>query len=475
MGAAAVPSSASQAPFAAGGRRSAPFRRLFVFSALDSNAPTKCPILVLSISTKQSTRVNAVSIEEAPPATSPLSPPSESFAVEFDYNEVAAALESIYELSPADFSDVEEGRIEKGNEDVGFVKVVRNSERKVERLSLEKRVALKRRRRRRKEEDGVVRDQYASNDLGSLDWKKTKIPPVLSSSEQMRLFKMMQPMKAIYGVKQNLHSDLLREPSHGEMAAVLSISVSELRRQVEVGRAARNKLIKHNLRLVLFFINKYYPEIANGQKFQDLCQAGAEGLIKAIDRFEPKRGCRLSTYGLFWIRHSIIRSMTLSSFTRVPLGIQSFRQEIQKTKLKLSFEFGRQPTEKEIIDHVGISQERYYDIIKTSKPVLSLNSKHGVTQEEFIKGITDIDSVGGNKRRQPAVIRLALDDVLDSLKPKESLVIRQRYGLDGKGDRTLGEIAGNLNISREMVQQHELKALMKLKHPVRVDYLRRYV
>ncbi|MFS8013690.1 putative RNA polymerase sigma-70 region 2, RNA polymerase sigma-70 region 4 [Helianthus anomalus] len=146
---------------------------------------------------------------------------------------------------------------------------------------------------------------------------------------------------------------------------------------------------QHNLRLVLFVMNKYFQEFANGRNFQDLYQAGVKGLITAIDCFEPGRKLQLSTYALFWIRHTIIRSMTLSSFFKVPFGLESNRN----------------------------------------------------TKGE-----------------------------------KEAMVMRQRYGLDGKGNRTLGEIAGNLNISREMVRKHEVKALMmKLKHPTRVQYLRHYL
>lgn len=424
-------------------------------------------------------------------------PKKEKADTELDYNEVAAALENIYKLSPgADVADAEgfdrkRRRDLGGGENINNIIVVRNRKRRARRLSLDKRVERKRRSR-----DGEIRSSFSeqdgeeeeedverlvreysvsSTDLVSLDWKKMKIPPVLSSSEQARLFKLMQPMKAIFEVKENLHNDLNKELTEGELAAAVNMTVPQLRRHIEVGQAARNKLIKHNLRLVLFVINKYYQEIASGDKFQDLCQAGVKGLITAIDRFEPKRGFRLSTYGLFWIRHSIIRSMTTSSFTRVPFGIESVRQEIQKAKLELMCELQRLPTEEEIISRVGISPERYHDVMKASKSVYSLNSRHVVTQEEFINAITDIDGVGGDKRRQPALLRLALDDVLDSLKPKESLVIRQRYGLDGKGNRTLGEIAGNLNISREMVRKHELKALMKLKHPARLDYLRRYI
>lgn len=84
-------------------------------------------------------------------------------------------------------------------------------------------------------------------------------------------------------------------------------------------------ILQHNLRLVLFVMNKYFQDFANGPRFQDLCQAGVKGLITAIDRFEPKRRYRLSTYALFWIRHAIIRSMTVSSFVRVPFGLESVR------------------------------------------------------------------------------------------------------------------------------------------------------
>ncbi|KAL3834208.1 hypothetical protein ACJIZ3_008944 [Penstemon smallii] len=444
---------------------------------------------------KRSERVNAVAIEEAAPST-----------LELDYNEAAAKLEYLYKRSPAtDVSDDEvkdqvikrrqprrkrTGEAEGAEKKIG-VNVVRSPRKKGKRLSLEKRIALRekkegefvasnqKRKHGKNDEydkiDRLVRDYSASTNVVSLDWKKMKIPPVLSSSEHVWLFKLMQPMKAILQVKETLQNDLGREITHNELAEAIKIDAVQLGKQLEVGRAARNKLIKHNLRLVLFVMNKYFQDFANGTRFQDLCQAGVKGLITAIDRFEPKRKFRLSTYGLFWIRHAIIRSITISSFTKVSFGLDSVRVEIQKAKLELLFELQRLPTVEEIIDRVGISLERYHEVMRVSKPVLSLHARHAVTQEEFINGITDFDGAEGNNRRQPALLRLALDDVLDSLKPKESLVIRQRYGLDGKGDRTLGEIAGNLNISREMVRKHEVKALMKLKHPARVDYLRQYI
>ncbi|CAI9092508.1 OLC1v1027763C1 [Oldenlandia corymbosa var. corymbosa] len=445
---------------------------------------------------KRPDRVKAVSVEQATPTT-----------LELDYNEAAAKLESIFKRSPAtsvsdvDVKDYEIKRTrhrrkgtkeanvdsERGSKNV----LVRSRRKKSQRLNLDERIALRKEKElglitsswkaKHSEDDQeeninrLIREYSDSTKLASLDWKKMKIPPVLPSSEHAWLFKLMQPMKAIAEVKEDLQNKLSREPTDAELAEATNKDVIQLRKDIEVGRAARNKLIKHNLRLVLFVMNKYFQDFSNGPKFQDLCQAGVKGLITAIDRFEPKRKFRLSTYGLFWIRHAIIRSLTLSSFTKVPFGLESVRVDIQKAKLELLFELKRMPTDDEIIERAGISPERYHEVTRASKPILSLHAKHSTTQEEFINAITDVDGVDGDKRRQPALLRLALDDVLDSLKPKESLVIRQRYGLDGKGDRTLGEIAGNLNISREMVRKHEVKALMKLKHPARVDYLRRYV
>ncbi|KAG8381168.1 hypothetical protein BUALT_Bualt06G0094300 [Buddleja alternifolia] len=436
-------------------------------------------------------RVNAVAMDEASPST-----------LDLDYSEAAAKLEYLYKQSPVFDEEVKKcrtkrkqpprkktGEAEETDNKIAE-NVVRSQRSEGKRLSLEKRIALKmkkegefvtssqKKKLGKNDEDEkidrLVRDYSASSDLVSLDWKKMKIPPVLPSTEHAWLFKLMQPMKAILQVKETLQNDLERELTDDELAEATNMHIAQLRKQLEVGRAARNKLIKHNLRLVLFVINKYFQDFANGPRFQDLCQAGVKGLITAIDRFEPKRKFRLSTYGLFWIRHAIVRSMTLSSFTKVSFGLESVRVEIQKAKLELLFELQRLPTEEEIIDRVGISPERYHEVMRVSKPIYSLHARHTVTQEEFINGITDVDGVEGDNRRQPAILRLALDDVLDSLKPKESLVVRQRYGLDGKGDRTLGEIAGNLNISREMVRKHEVKAFMKLKHPARVDYLRRY-
>lgn len=417
-----------------------------------------------------------------------------------DYNEVAAALETIYKLSPA--VEVEEKKRQGGNEDDGGGEAKKKRKRRVagrstvvvrsrrrrggRRMDLGKRVEMKgaaaasreqQQQQQGGEEQGerefeemLLREHSVSTDMGSLDWKRMKIPPVLTSSQSARLFKTMQPMK------ESLREELQRDPTDAEVAEATGMTVHQLRRRLDVGRAARNKLIKHNLRLVPYALNKYYPDMGGDERFDELCQAGANGLITAIDRFEPKRGFRISTYALFWIRHSIVRAMTLSSFTRFPFAMESERQEIGRAREELAFELGRPPTDEEVRARVGLSPQRYRDVLRMARPTYSLHARNRVTQEELIGEVTDAEAVGVDAGgKHDALLRLAIDDLLDSLKPKESLVIRQRFGLDGRGRRTLSEVAGNLSISREMVRKYELKALMKLKHPTRVEYLRRYM
>ncbi|XBJ21061.1 hypothetical protein VPH35_011780 [Triticum aestivum] len=283
-------------------------------------------------------------------STAPSKLPAPSPAPEgTDYDEVAATLETLYKLSPviveedgkrskkqaATKKKRKQGRAKSGAATTTAATprrtvVVRSQRRR--RMDLGKRVEMRdlaagkedeHRDGERAFEEALLREHAVSTDMGSLDWRWMKIPPVLSAPQSARLFKIMQPMKAILEVQENLRNELQSEPTDVEVAEAMNMPVQRLRRLRDVGRAARNKLIKHNLRLVLYAINKYYPDMTGDERFADLCQAGANGLITAIDRFEPKRGFRISTYALFWIRHSVVRAMTLSSFTRFPFAMES--------------------------------------------------------------------------------------------------------------------------------------------------------
>lgn len=484
---------------AGGGAAAKPRRRRSSPAASTSCAALKSP-------EKQSTAAAAAKVPPRRPARRSATPAPEEAAAagaSTDYGEVAAVLETLYQLSPTVVEeDEEESSIKEAEKKKQKQRrktktlpamkttVVVRSRRRGRRMDLGKRVEMREAAAGGKLggddeaaefEEALLREHGVSTDMGGLDWRRTKIPPVLSAAHSSRLFKLMQPMKAIFQVKENLESELGREPTDAELGAAMNMAVPRLRRHRDVGRAARNKLIKHNLRLVLYAINRYYPDMAgggDGGKFEEVCQAGANGLITAIDRFEPRRGFRLSTYALFWVRHSISRAMAaLSSFTHFPFAMESERREIGKAREELAWELGRAPTDEETMRKAGVSPARYRDVARMSRPAGSLHARNRVTQEELINEVTDAEAVGAadTHRHSNRLLRLAIDDLLDSLKPKESVVMRQRFGLDGRGRRTLSEIAGNLRISREMVRKYELKALMKLKHPTRVEYLRRYM
>eukprot|EP00262_Sarcandra_glabra_P020896 TRINITY_DN8514_c0_g2_i6.p1 TRINITY_DN8514_c0_g2~~TRINITY_DN8514_c0_g2_i6.p1 ORF type:complete len:317 (-),score=60.03 TRINITY_DN8514_c0_g2_i6:187-1137(-) len=316
MGVVTVSSSASRTPVGLGTRspsRYPPLRRTFFLAFKTDN--TKNASLVtpqdsipLPIDTpkenqkslirtnKPSKRVNAISTDGAASST-----------IDLDYNEAAAALENIYKLSPADFSNVEDSErvvhrrrrtgkrkgedYEKSEKETS--NVVRNHTKK-KRLCLDKRITL----RRKKVEEGIVlrkkadpifcsnqgrgdgevgggnvetliREYSVSTDLVSLDWKKMKIPPVLPSSEHSWLFKLMQPMKALFLIKENLTGRFGREPTNGELAAAANMSVIQVRRHLEVGHAARNKLIKEPGAAEAKFARQYYHQIG-------LCSAARE-------------------------------------------------------------------------------------------------------------------------------------------------------------------------------------------------------
>lgn len=301
-----------------------------------------------------------------------------------------------------------------------------------------------------------------------LNWNKLPDRELLSPAEHNWLANLMKPMKFYIQIKGSLKKVLRREPREHEIAAALKIPLCTFKRHIEAGRAARNKLIQHNLRLVLFEI---YKHNINGSRlsFEDVCLEGTKGLMTAVDRFEPEKGFRLSTYAMYWIRHAIVRALTLSSLMRTPFVVSALKLERQRTILDLLLKLGRAPTAEEIRSKMGLDRERYNDVVRACKKSLSFDDC------DRANSIPYLQTVSYSAIKPQALLRLGLDDVLDSLKPKESLVIRQRFGLDGRGQRSLGEIARNLNISREMVRKYEVKAMLKLKHPSRVEYIRGYL
>lgn len=330
--------------------------------------------------------------------------------------------------------------------------------------------------------DSLITRYGASMDLGAVNWGNLD-KLILSRPEEISLACLMKPMKALQRLRRTLDEQVERRLVHWEattdqrLAVAANVDLATLRRQLELGRAARNKLIQHNLRLVLHQAHKYYRDRIS-LSLHDLCQEGVQGLLQGVDKFDPRKGYRFSTYAIYWIRNSILRAQTRSGhLLRSPFNLAGHKFNIRRARFELMLDLGRPATDAEVAAKVGLGQDRFRDIVRSNMRTRSLHERSRVTGEEHIENFPDLECMESKLWRSPgdASLRLGMDDVLDSLKPKESIVIRQRFGLDGKGERSLGEIGRNLNLSREMVRRYEARGLLKLKHPTRVNYLRSYL
>ncbi|KAL3677508.1 hypothetical protein R1sor_027456 [Riccia sorocarpa] len=317
-------------------------------------------------------------------------------------------------------------------------------------------------------------DKYSTSlDFGVVDWDSLS-RDLLTSEQEYNLSVTTKPWKQLQKTSKSLSEELGREPSDEELAKAAEVDVSTLRRQIALGRAARNKLIQHNLRLVLFQAHKYQKDNSSLSLF-DLCQEGVSGLLHAVDKFDPKRGHRFSTYAVYWVRNSILRALTRAgSMVRSPYNVAMHKWNIKRARLDLLMELGRAPTDEEVRERMGLAPDRYRDILRSSVGMRSIHERSLVTGEELAENIADSQTDDSRRSTGETVLK-DMEPVLHSLKPKESFVLSQRFGLDGKGERTLSEIGKNMNLSREMVRRYEACGLLKMKEPKRLEYLRNYL
>lgn len=336
----------------------------------------------------------------------------------------------------------------------------------------------------------LLRQHGDAVNLMAQNWSKLG-RQLLTVEEERWLASLMKPFKTLKRIKASLKQQLGREPTDEEWAQVAKLDVATLTRHTAVHQAARNKLVKLNLRLVMHQARKYHREaITSSLSVLDLCQEGVKGLIVAVERFDPNKGFRFSTYAIFWIRNSILRAQTRSGYPiRSPFNFAELKMNIKKIKWELRLEAGEAQVGdggmmRMMLERAGVDEDRYKVVMRSSRRIISLHKRDRVTGAELIEQLADRNAtphdattgyfVGGGGGADPT-LRLGIDDVLDSLKPKESLVLRQRFGLDGKGERALGEIGRNMRISREMVRRYEARGLLKLKHPTRLAYLRSFL
>ena len=316
----------------------------------------------------------------------------------------------------------------------------------------------------KKDEDNVaVADLDIEPDLEDID-----------ETEKDLLFQDMQDMSFV----DNLNVDDPVKMFLKEIGKIRLLTYEEenilAERMLKGDKEAKKQLIESNLRLVVSIAKKY---IGRGMNFLDLIQEGNLGLIKAVDKFDQTKGYKFSTYATWWIRQAITRAIADQARTiRIPVHMVETINKLIKTSRHLLQTLGREPTPEEIAAELEMPVEKVRDILKVSQEPISLETPVGEEDESNLGNfIPDDEAPSPSEQAADTLLREHIEEVMQTLTPREAKVLKLRFGLEDGRMRTLEEVGREFDVTRERIRQIEAKALRKLRHPSRSKKLKEYM